>query len=94
MVDEMAETLGEEICRDKLLYEMVSLADDPVFKIRRELVLRLVRMAKIMGQQIFVGVIIPVYRKLSTDAIWSVRKACVEILPEISAIASKETKQQ
>lgn len=92
LVDEMAETLGEEVCRDKLLYEMVSLADDPVFKVRRELVLRLVRMARIMGQQIFVGVMVPVYRKLSTDAIWSVRKACVEILPEMSAIATKETK--
>jgi hypothetical protein len=49
LVDEMADTLGEEICRDQLLYEMVSLADDPIFKVRRELVLRLVRMSRIMG---------------------------------------------
>ena len=89
----MADTLGMETCRDELLMHYVSLQDDPVFKVRRELVLRLIRMAGILGQQIFVGVIIPVYRKLSTDAIWSVRKACVEILPEISAIATPETKR-
>ena len=45
-----------------------------------------------MGPEILVGVIIPVYKKLSQDSIWSVRKACVEILPAISEIASEEVK--
>ena len=47
------------------MYEFVSLQDDPAFKIRRELVTRLVRMSKVLGEQIFIGVLIPVFRKLS-----------------------------
>jgi hypothetical protein len=46
--------------------------------------LRIIRISKVLGEDIFAGVMIPVFRKLSTDAIWSVRKACVEVLPEIS----------
>ena len=49
LVDEMADTLGMETCRDQLLYEYVTLADDPVFKVRRELVLRLIGIARILG---------------------------------------------
>ena len=57
------------------------------------MVTRVIRISKVLGEQIFLGVIIPVFRKLSQDPIWSVRKACVEILPEISKIASEEVKQ-
>lgn len=92
LVDELAETLGEQICTDHLMYELVSLQDDPMFKVRRELVLRLCRVSKVLGQTIFSGVIVPVYRKLSQDQIWSVRKACVEILPQISSISSEQTR--
>lgn len=93
LIDELAETLGEEVCRDHLMYDFVSLQDDPSFKIRRELVTRLIRVSQVLGEQIFLGVIIPVFRKLSQDSIWSVRKACVEVLPEISKISSEEIKQ-
>ena len=54
--------------------------------------MRLIRISKILGDHIFIGVIIPVFRKLSMDSIWSVRKACVEVLPEISSISSDQTK--
>ena len=50
IIDELCETLGEEVCRDQLMYEFVSLQDDPAFKIRRELVTRLVRMSKVLGE--------------------------------------------
>jgi len=39
-----------------------------------------------------VGVIVPVFRKLSQDGIWSVRKACVEVLPDVSKLCSNEMK--
>ena len=52
----------------------------------------MIRFSQTLGDEIFLGVIIPVYRKLSTDQIWSVRKACVEILPEVSKIASEDVK--
>ena len=67
LIEELAEALGQQICQNHLMYDLVSLQDDPVFKIRREVVLRLVKVSKILGEQIFTGVILPVFRKLSTD---------------------------
>jgi len=49
------------------MYDFISLQDDPVFKIRREVVVRLIRISKMLGDQIFTGVIIPVFKKLSQD---------------------------
>lgn len=88
LIDELCEILGPKLCMDHLIYEFISLQDDPIFKIRRELVLRLIKISKVLGDHIFTGVIIPVFRKLSQDQIWSVRKACVEVLPQISSISS------
>lgn len=65
LIDTLAETLGEDLCRDYILYEFVSMQDDPIFKIRREMVMRLPKISRVLGEQIFVGVVIPVYRKLS-----------------------------
>jgi hypothetical protein len=92
LLDELAETLGEKICQEMLLYDLISLQDDPVFKVRRELVSRLHMFSKQLGEQVFTGVIVPVYRKLSQDQIWSVRKACVELLPQIASLSSEQTK--
>jgi len=74
------------------MYDFISLQDDPIFKIRREVALRLMKVSRVLGEQIFNGVIIPVYKKLSQDSIWSVRKACVEMLPEVSRISSDQIK--
>ena len=49
-MDELSETFGFEICRDLIMYEFVSLQDDPVFKIRRELILRLSKLSKVLGE--------------------------------------------
>jgi serine/threonine-protein phosphatase 4 regulatory subunit 1 len=78
LTDELAQSLGLEICRDYLMYDFISLQDDPVFKVRKEVAVRLMKLSRVLGEKIFNGVMIPVYRKLSQDQIWSVRKACVE----------------
>jgi len=65
LIDELCEILGTNICRDILMLDFISLQDDPVFKIRKEMVSRLIRFSKVLGEIIFVGVIIPVFRKLS-----------------------------
>ena len=38
------------------------------------------------------GVLIPVYRQLAADTIWSVRKACVEVLPKVTELSSEDVK--
>jgi len=92
LCDELCEIIGGDICRDYFLYELISFQDDTEFKIRREVVTRLVRLSRLLEEKMFAGVIIPFYRKLSSDPMWSVRKACVEILPHIANIASNDVK--
>jgi hypothetical protein len=92
LVDELAEVLGPKVCQEMLLYDLINLQEDPMFKVRRELVIRLYRFSKAIGEQIFSGVVIPLFRRLSQDQIWSVRKACVEILPQIASLSSEQTK--
>lgn len=65
LVDELAEVLGPSICQEQLLYDLINLQEDPMFKVRRELVIRLHRFSKIVGEQIFTGVVLPLYRRLS-----------------------------
>ena len=67
LLDGVSEALGMEICRDHLLYELVSLQDDPVYEIRKEVVGKLVKISMLLGEQILNGVIIPVFKKLSSD---------------------------
>jgi hypothetical protein len=80
MLDELLEVVGADSCTNYILYELVAMQDDASHKIRRELVLKLPHLAAVLGNQIFVGVLLPVFRKLSQDAMWSVRKACVDVL--------------
>jgi hypothetical protein len=92
LYDRLGSVLGQRMCSDYILYEYILMQDDSVFKIRREMVLRLPSIAKHLDEKIFVGVIVPVFRKLSQDSIWSVRKACVEILPEMANLSTDEVK--
>jgi len=64
-LEELAESLGPDLCRDNLMYEFISMQDDPVFKVRREMVTKLVRISKVLGDNIFTPVIIPLFKKLS-----------------------------
>lgn len=45
-----------------------------------------------MNDDVFVGVIVPVFKKLCCDHIWGVRRQAVEVLPEMCKLASDEIK--
>jgi serine/threonine-protein phosphatase 4 regulatory subunit 1 len=50
MVEKLAELLGKEVCQNYLMYEIVSLQDDPVFRVRKETLLRaLIPISKALG---------------------------------------------
>jgi serine/threonine-protein phosphatase 4 regulatory subunit 1 len=42
----------------------------------------------------FLGCLLPVFKKLCTDQIWGVRRQAVEVLPEICMIAPDEVKNE
>lgn len=50
LVDELAQSLGAEICREHIMYEFIQLQDDPMFKVRREVALRLMRVSRVLGE--------------------------------------------
>lgn len=92
MVDKLAELLGKEVCQSYLMYEIVSLQDDPVYRVRKETVVRMINISKVLGKDIFLRILFPVYKKLCTDQIWGVRRSAVEMLPSISMICPVEIK--
>lgn len=63
------------------MYEIVSLQDDPIYRVRKETVARMINISKVLGKEIFLHILFPVYKKLSTDQIWGVRRSAVEMLP-------------
>ena len=92
LLDVLAADFGAEICQNYLIYEIVSLQDDPRYKVRKETVRRIVNISKVVQPEIFQGVLLPVFKKLCTDHIWGVRRQAVEILPEICMLAPDEIK--
>ena len=50
LIDELAQSLGTELCRDHIIYDFISLQDDPIFKIRREMALRLLKVSRVLGE--------------------------------------------
>jgi hypothetical protein len=81
MVDLLAESLGKDTCTNYLMYEIVSLQDDSVFKVRKETVQRMINISKAVGKDIFLRILFPVYKKLCNDQVWGVRRATIEMLP-------------
>lgn len=41
----------------------------------------MVNISKVLGKEIFLHILFPVYKKLANDQIWGVRRAAVETLP-------------
>ena len=74
LLDVLASDFGAEICQNYLIYEIVSLQDDPRYKVRKETVRRIVNISKVVQAEVFQGVLLPVFKKLCTDHIWGVRR--------------------
>lgn len=49
------------------MYEIVSLQDDPLYRVRKETVSRMINISLVLGKDIFLRIIFPVYKKLAND---------------------------
>lgn len=74
------------------MYEIVSLQDDPIYRVRKETVLHMISISRVLGKDIFLNILFPVFKKLSNDQIWGVRRAAVEMLPAISGLCPEDYK--
>ena len=63
-----------------------------MYKVRKETVRRITNISKVVSAEVFIGVLLRVFKKLCTDQIWGVRRQAVEILPEMCKLAPDEIK--
>ena len=49
------------------MYEIVSLQDDSVYRVRKETVMRMIKISEVVGKDIFLRILFPVFKKLCND---------------------------
>jgi hypothetical protein len=49
------------------MHEIVSLQDDPIYRVRKETVLKMINISKVLGKDMFLHILFPVFKKLSND---------------------------
>jgi len=86
LLGSLASVVGRELCCQFVLPEVISLADDPVFRVRKAAALKLGSLCAAVGEELAVQRLLPVYEILARDEIWGVRKASLESLAEVAAV--------
>ncbi|RLN94790.1 hypothetical protein BBJ28_00026069, partial [Nothophytophthora sp. Chile5] len=80
----LAEHLGPELCQQFCVPELISLSEDPVFRVRKSTALSFSNVCKTAGQELSRDRLIPSFQRLARDDIWGVRKACAECLVSVA----------
>lgn len=80
----LAESLGHDLCKQFVIPEVVSLAEDPVFRVRKSTALNFHNICKVGGEHELLERLMPAFVRLSKDDMYRVRRACAESLSEIA----------
>jgi serine/threonine-protein phosphatase 4 regulatory subunit 1 len=86
----LAEHLGLDLCKQFVIPEVVSLAEDPVFRVRKSTALNFQNVCKVGGEYELFERLMPAFVRLSKDDMYRVRRACAESLCEISKHVSDD----
>ena len=86
LLGSLAPVLGPELCRQYVLPDLVCLADDPAFRVRKAAAMRVGAVSTVVGPELTVAKLLPVFEVLARDEIWGVRKASVESLAQVAAV--------
>lgn len=84
LLNQLAETLGPELCYQFVIPEIICLAEDPVFRVRKAAAQNLDSICLTAGPTMALKRIVPAFLRLTQDDIWGVRKACAESLVSVS----------
>jgi serine/threonine-protein phosphatase 4 regulatory subunit 1 len=84
LLNELAETLGPELCSQFVTPEVICLAEDPVFRVRKAAAQNLDAICRAAGPSGSLKRLVPTFLRLTQDEIWGVRKACAESLVAVS----------
>ncbi|EWM21335.1 protein phosphatase 4 regulatory subunit 1 [Nannochloropsis gaditana] len=88
LLNDMVEILGPDLCTQFVSPELVSLAEDPVFRVRKAAALALHSACRVAGEADAVDRLLPAFIRLTKDDIYRVRKACAEALVDMSTAVS------
>ena len=90
LLDSLAPIVGEQLCHHFVVHELVSFADDPVFKVRKAAAHSYGKICRVAGQATTMSKLFEPYLKLCKDPIWGVRKGCVDSLVAMAEIVPQE----
>eukprot|EP00743_Colponemidia_sp_Colp-15_P002536 GILK01002749.1.p1 GENE.GILK01002749.1~~GILK01002749.1.p1 ORF type:complete len:764 (-),score=122.74 GILK01002749.1:190-2481(-) len=94
LLNEMAKHLGKDLCQQFVALELISLAEDPLFRVRKAAAGNFANVCKTVGQEYCIQRLLPVFIHLSQDGIWGVRKACAESLVGVAESVSQEVRHE
>ena len=84
LLNELADTLGPDLCYQFVTPEIICLAEDPVFRVRKAAAMNLDAICRTSGPTHTAKRVLPAFIELTQDDIWGVRKACAESMVAVS----------
>lgn len=88
----LADCLGHDLCKQFVIPEVVSLSEDPVFRVRKSTALNFHNICKVGGEHELLERLMPAFVRLSKDDMYRVRRACAESLAEIAKNVSEDVR--
>lgn len=80
----MSEVFGTSLCEQFIGLELLSLGEDTSFKVRKEAILHLPTISKLVSKQFFTRLFAFYFSKSKDGSNWAIRKACVEIIIQMA----------
>ena len=90
LLNSLSESLGTDLCKQFVIPEVVSLAEDPVFRVRKATALNFENICKVGGEFELFERLMPAFVRLSKDDIYLVRRACADSIAEITKYVSDD----
>jgi hypothetical protein len=78
--------LGKNYCQQYVVHEIASFASETDQQLRKSVCHNFIKIAETVGSEIFSNKLFPVYKSLAEDSIWSVKKAAVDVIVEVSKL--------
>lgn len=89
----MSECFGKNLCEQFIGLQILSLGEDTSFKVRKQAIKQLPIIAKLVNKQFFSRLFSFYQAKSKDNSNWAIRKACVDIVLDMSKLCSKEERE-
>lgn len=84
LLNNVAPIMGKDLCKQFIVPEIVSLAEDPVFRVRKSAALSMYNVCATSDETDIVERLLPSFVTLSEDSMHRVRRACAETMGEMA----------